>query len=238
MVVTLDFVCLRLNPETGAPEVMLQKRAKEPELGVDALVGGWIWEEPQEPAGPYDVTLDDAVTRILETKIGIQPTYLERVKPEGGMYRDENLGWSVTLPHLCLFNRTENAELQDRADISWVTVDDILSGKFELPHDHQKLVANAFEVFLNKIKYSSILLYLMPDQVTIPEIVSAYQTLGIQVSKQTIFSRWVNSGLLVETGEQKEKGGRGRSPMLYRLSEEKLTYFDSEIGKTYKARQT
>lgn len=236
MIVTLDFVCLRLSPETGIPEVMLQTRNKEPELGRDALVGGWIWEEPQEEGGAFDETLDDAVTRILSLKVGILPKYTERVKPEGGLYRDPNLGWSVTLPHLCLFNRTDTKDLEERSDISWIPVSKILSGAFDLPYDHQKLVANAYEVFLNKVKYSSILLYLLPDQVAIPEIVQAYETLGVLVSKQTIFSRWVNTGLLIETGEHQEKKGRGRAPMLYRLMEQSLSYFDSEIGKSYRPR--
>lgn len=234
MIVTLDFVCLRLSPDTGAPEVMLQKRKKAPELGKDALVGGWIWEEPAEEGGAYDKDLDDAVTRIMSEKVGMQPTYLERVKSEGGLYRDPNLGWSVTIPHLCLFNRTDIEALEERPGITWVAVSDIASGAFKLPYDHRKLVENAYEVFLNKVRYSSILLYLLPDQVTIPEIVEAYQVLGIQVSKQTVFSRWVNPGLLVETGEQKSTGSRGRAPMLYRLEEDTLSYFDSEIGKTYR----
>ena len=237
MIVTLDFVCLRLNPQTRVPEVMLQKRQKEPNLGKDALVGGWIWEKPMEEGGQYDQDLDQAVARILDQKVGVQPTYLERVKSEGGLDRDPDLGWSVTIPHLCLFNRTDNEELQERPDISWVSVQEIINGEIVLPYDHNKLVASAYEVFLNKVRYSSILLYLLPQQVTIPDIVEAYQVLNIQVSKQTIFSRWVNTGLLAETGEQKEKSGRGRAPMFYRLTETSLSYFDSEIGKSYKPKQ-
>ena len=85
MVVTLDFICLRLNPETGAPEVMLQKRKKDPEQGRFALVGGWIWEEPEESGGPYDEDLDDAQTRIIASKVGFMPSYLEQVPCEGGV---------------------------------------------------------------------------------------------------------------------------------------------------------
>ncbi|TBW55449.1 NUDIX hydrolase [Marinobacter halodurans] len=236
MIVTLDFVCLRLNRETRAPEVMLQKRQKSPELGRDALVGGWVWERPEKEGGPCDVTLDDAVARILSQKVGLQPSYLERVKPEGGLNRDPSLGWSVTLPHLCLFNRADNEALQTRPGIRWVSAESILSGEFPLPYDHGKLVASAYEVFLNKIKYSSLLLYLLPEQVAIAEIVEAYAVLGIRVSKQTVFSRWVNAGLLIETGERRESGSRGRAPMLYRLTERSLSYFDSEIGKSYKTR--
>jgi 8-oxo-dGTP diphosphatase len=237
MIVTLDFVCLRLNPENQAPEVMLQKRQKEPEIGQNALVGGWVWEEAKEVGGDFDKDLDEAVERILSQKVGMKPSYLERVKPEGSFYRDPNLGWSVTLPHLCLFNRTDTADLQDRPGISWVGVNEILSGDFPLPYDHVKLVASAYDVFLNKIKYSSIILYLLPEQVTILEIVDVYHTLGIKVSKQTIFSRWVNTGLLTETGEIKKTASRGRAPMLYRLSEESLSYFDSEIGKSYRSKR-
>jgi len=235
MIVTLDFVCLRLNPRTTVPEVMLQTREKEPEMGRDALVGGWIWEDAKD-GGAYDEDLNQAVDRILSQKVGIRPTYIERAKPEGSVFRDPTLGWSVTLPHLCLFNRTDTEVLEERPGISWISVQDVLEGACELPFDHKNLVRSAFEVFLNKVRYSSILLYLLPQDVTIPEIVEAYKTLGVQVSKQTIFSRWVNSGLLTETGQHKETGTRGKSPMLYRLNESTLSYFDSEIGKTYRAK--
>lgn len=231
MIVTLDFVCLRLNPETREPEVMLQKRTKDPELGRDALVGGWVWEKPEEPGGEYDEDLDAAVERILAKKVGLEPTYVERARPEGSLYRDPSLGWSVTLPHLCLFNQMDSDHLQGRPGISWVSVKKIVGGDCKLPFDHEKLVKSVFELFLNKVRYSSMLLYLLPRRFTIPELVGAYQILGIQVSKQTVFSRWVNPGLLVETGEHKEQVGRGRSPMFYQLNEASMSYFDSEIGK-------
>lgn len=47
MIVTLDFVCIRLHPESRAPEVLLRKRETSPEPGSYGLVGGWIREQSQ-----------------------------------------------------------------------------------------------------------------------------------------------------------------------------------------------
>lgn len=236
MVVTLDFICLRLNPETGLPEVMLQQRARGPEQGRDALVGGWIWEAPQEEGGEFDRNLDEAVRRIMERKVGLMPSYLEQVRAEGSISRDPALGWSVTIPHLSLFNRDDTEILQTRDGIRWVALDSILQGDCPLPFDHRTLVVNANEAFLNKIKYSSLLLYLLPEKVAVSQIVAAYETFGIRVTKQTVFSRWVNTGLLKETGERKSLSARGQASKLYRLEEDSLSYFDSEIGKSYGSR--
>lgn len=233
MVVTLDFVCIRLNTETGTPEVMLQKRKTEPEAGRFALIGGWIWEAPTEEGAEYDQDLQGAAHRILRTKTGFLPSYLEQVSCEGSLTRDPSLGWSVTIPYLCLFNRPEMADLESRPDIRWEPIDAILSGHVPLPFDHSLLVGKAVDAFVNKIRYSSLLLYLLPEKVTVSQIEDAYELFGVNVKKQTVFSRWINTGLLVETGELSTPT-RGRPSKLYRLTETSLTYFDSEIGKTYK----
>jgi 8-oxo-dGTP diphosphatase len=233
MVVTLDFICLRLNPESGLPEVMLQERQKGPESGRYALVGGWVWEEPASDGGGSDETLGDAVTRILKGKVGFLPSHLEKLPPEGSVTRDASLGWSVTIPFLCLFNRPDMAELDQQDGIKWEPIESILAGEYPLPFDHRKLVNIAYEAFLNKIKYSSLLLYLLPEKVAVRQIVEAYDIFGICVKKQTVFSRWVNTGLLAETGEKRSMAAKGQPSKLYGLEEESLSYFDSEIGKSY-----
>jgi ADP-ribose pyrophosphatase YjhB (NUDIX family) len=197
-------------------------------------VGGWIWDSPQGD-GELDQTLDDAVERILTAKVGFMPSYLEQVPVEGSFTRDPSLGWSVTVPFLCLFNRPTMAELERQPGIKWQPIECVLDGGYSLPFDHQKLVSTAYEAFLNKIKYSSLLLYLLPESVAISQIEDAYEIFGIKVKKQTVFSRWVNTGLLVETGERQLLAAKGQPSKLYRLKEESLTYFGSEIGKTYKS---
>jgi ADP-ribose pyrophosphatase YjhB (NUDIX family) len=236
MIVTLDFICLRMNHETGLPEVMLQERKKAPEAGRFALVGGWVWEKPAKGSDLCDRTLDDAVKRIMQNKVGFMPSYLEQFKAEGSLTRDPSLGWSVTIPHLCLFNRPDNEVLYRQAGFHWEPLQNLLDGSYPLPFDHQTLVRNAHEVFVNKIRYSSLLLYLLPEKVAIKEIVDAYALFGIRVTKQTIISRWISEGLLVDTGEKRKVTLKGPASVLYRLKEPSLSYFDSEIGKRYATR--
>lgn len=234
MIVTLDFICLRLNPENRQPEVMLKERPQGSENGRYALVGDRIREQPADSENEYDENLEDAVTRILKSKVGFLPSHLEKLPPEGSADRNPSLGWSVTIPFLCLFNRPDMAELDQLADIRWEPLDSILTGAYPLPFDHRKLVKLAYEAFLNKIKYSSLLLYLLPEKVAVSQIVDAYKTFGICVRKQTVFSRWINPGLLAETGKRRSIAARGQPSRLYQLEEASLSYFGSEIGNSYK----
>lgn len=234
MIVTLDFICLRLSPATGVPEVMLLKRNRPPAQGQFALVGGWVRENSQDPGQPSDKTLADATQRILREKVGFDPSYLEQVPCEGGLSRDPDRGWSVTVPFLCLFNRPDMQALDTRDGIRWEPVSRILGGDYTLPFDHALLAQKAFDAFLNKIRYSSLLLYLLPEKVAVSQIVNTYETLGIRVTKQTVFSRWITPGLLVDTGEHRAIARKGQPSRLYRLQETSLSYFESEIGKQYK----
>ncbi|MBY6030797.1 hypothetical protein KUV41_15645 [Halomonas sp. DP8Y7-1] len=258
MIVTLDFVCIRLHPESRAPEVLLRKREASPEPGSYGLVGGWIREQSQgqtqgqtqpqtqpqtqertqKPGEGGDSCLDDAVHRILRDKVGLAPSYLEQVRAQGSLYRDIARGWSVTIPHLCLFNRTENDRLALQDHLRWASLWDLLDSRVPLPFDHLTLVSSAYQAFVNKIKYSSLLLYLLPSEVTIGEIVDAYATFGIEVKKQTVINRWIKAGLLEETGTTRAVSSKGPPARLFRLTEPTLSYFESAIGKSLPAAPT
>ena len=232
MINTIDFACFRLNQ--GRLEVLLQKRdkPKEPAFGEFALIGGFIWDESRE-GNDRDLTLDDAIERILQQKVGLKPSYFEQVGAVGSLHRDPR-GWSMTVLHFCFFNDEDTERLAQRESMKWVAVDDIFDGQITLPFDHEKLVETAFETMGHKCTYSSLPLYLLPNHFTVAEIIRVMGLFGLDVSKQTVINRWVKSGLIEETGLKADaptpRGGKKAN--LYRLKESGLSYFNNSIGRS------
>lgn len=230
MIVTIDLACFRVTSDF-TPQVLLKRRVneKEPAYGEFALVGGWIWEKPIESGGVYDKTADNAVERIIETRIGVKPTFIEQIPSVGNESRDSR-GWSLTLPHYCLFNDSDTSKFDDSDDFKWVSVEEVLSGKEKLPFDHQKLVAKCWAAFTLKSSYSSVGMYILPDLFTFSDAIKVFANLGVKLSKQTISHRWERVGLIKGTGETRKIKAQ-RPAELFQLCEHTLTYFG--VGLEY-----
>lgn len=231
MISTLDYICVRLNGKV--PEVLLRKRDNEaePAYGEFTIIGGMVWENRIDGSEVYDKTLSNTSSRILEMKVGkgFNPSYMEVLEPMGGEDRDSR-GWSITIPHLCLFKHEDTFSLSDNGNFIWVSLEEVVSGEHKLPFDHNKLVSNAYESLINKCKYSSILFYLLSRLFTVANVVSAFNSFGYEVSKQTVINRWVKKELIVATGGfiQNLKGGKPAS--VYKVVDDQLQYFDFSVG--------
>ncbi|WP_210498926.1 NUDIX hydrolase [Vibrio crassostreae] len=224
MIVTIDLACFRVS-DNYEPQVLLRKRIKkdEPAFGEFALVGGWVWEKSLTEGGVYDKSLDEAVVRIIESKVGVTPSFLEQIPSEGSESRDSR-GWSITLPHYCLLNDGAIEKLGLDNNFKWVNVQDVISGKEKLPFDHAKLVAKCWAAFAVKASYSSVGLYILPDRFAIPDAVKVFDSMGVELSKQTVTNRWQKKGLIVDSGEKRSVSGRPPAT-LFKLNETSPSYF-------------
>lgn len=229
MVVTLDFICFRLNMTEGHIEVLLHERNQAPHAGSLALIGGWVWERSGTHGDYYDRSLEDSVKRIIDSKVGVIPSYIEQIPVRGSMKRDPSLGWSVTIPHFCIFNHSDEPKSLPGSRAVWVPIHDVLSG-MDLPFDHSELVATAYAAFINKSMYSSILLFLLPPVFIVADVVNAFQALDLNVSKQTVINRLIKTGVMVATGKQAEKAGPGKPAATYSVSGHEITYFNEIVG--------
>lgn len=224
MFVTLDFINLRFNQ--GRIEVLLSKRDNKdlPEYGKFSIQGGMVWEESLDNSGKDD-DLEQASSRIIRDKLGLSPSYVEQLQAVGSSTRDSR-GWSVTLPHLSLLSPLESHIDDDK--FRWIDIANIDTGM--LPFDHYELLTKGLSALKNKAKYTSVLLYLLNDKFTIANAVEIFSYFNLKVSKQTIHSRWVKSGLIIETGQFSQNSKGGKPASLYQLSEKELSYFDIAIG--------
>lgn len=231
MFTTLDFVCIRLNKEI--PEVLLLKREKkdEPAFGEFGLIGGMIWEKRIDGSNINDENIDDAVSRILALKVGdsFKPSYVEQMQAVGSSTRDSR-GWSITIPHLCLFKMEDTESFDNNEKFKWVSIDAIKSGEIILPFDHSKLIDNAFNSLVTKARYSSVLFYLLNKFFTVNDIIGCFGSFGFNISKQTINKRWIRNLLILPTGTVRKSETRGKASALYFQTFDKLHYFEFSLG--------
>jgi 8-oxo-dGTP diphosphatase len=230
MLTTLDFSDFRFKNNTL--ELLVQKRNNEklPAHGEFTIIGGMVWEHEIAGSDIVDENLEDSVSRILSKKIGIIPSYIEQLPVVGSAKRDSR-GWSVTLPHLCLFSADNANIFDDNNDYMWVNVEDVINDKIKLPFDHNHLVKLSFDALKNKAKYSSILLYLLSENFIVADIVEIFKYFDLNVSKQTISNRWVKSKLIEDTSQYHQGSKGGKPAKLFKLSEKTLSYFEVSIGK-------
>lgn len=220
----LDFCCFKIiNKDLF---ILLRERdnESEPEFKKFTIIGGQVREkDPRFETFDYD--LEAARKRIIEQKIGVEPSYIEELKAVGSIDRDAR-DWTITLLHYCFFY--EDKEFSD--NFKWVKVSEVLNKNINLPFDHNKLVEECYFGLKNKIKYSSIILNLLPEEFIISELVSLFSTFDLDVSKQTISNRFIRNEIIIPTGEKRKNDKGGKPALVFKLNNKNIEFFESSIG--------
>ncbi|MFN8751647.1 MAG: NUDIX hydrolase, partial [Betaproteobacteria bacterium] len=196
----------------NALQVLLVRRpdcAGEPFPGCWALPGGYIDVHK-------DASLEACAMRKLREKTGVRSPYLEQLGSWGSAKRDPR-GYTIT----CVYFALLNAEL--------VTLDH--SGKVEAPtwqpvdgdgvrerlaFDHATLLAAALQRLRNKVEYTSLPAFLLPESFTLSDLQSAYETvLNRAVDKSAFRTRMLAADFIEPTGEQRARVTR--PALRYRL---------------------
>lgn len=204
MISTVDAVVLRAGHD--GLELLLWQRPADANAfpGVWALPGGWVFED-------QDADLAATVTRLLATKVGFTPDYLEQVETIGSRDRDPR-GWSMTVLHLALVR--QSASRVSRPDICWRPVA-ALRANPQLPFDHDLLLAKALTRLAARASYSTLPLYLAEHELKLPELQRIYElALGNPLHKRAFRDRLLASGVLEDTGQRVH--GRGSPAVIYR----------------------
>jgi 8-oxo-dGTP diphosphatase len=243
MRVTIDFVSFRLIDQVI--QVLVKKRVDPalPDIGLYGLIGGAIREQ-SSPDQDDDQTLGNAMRRIVKQNFGHVPIYTEATDPVGTKVRDMTRGWSVTIPHLAFFNDLAYASFDADDDYMSLPITSVIkqkvvsaeqlksmSKKEKLAFDHARLISQCFEALKIKASYSSIALYMLGDEFTMPDIVHVFSLMGIATSKQTVINRCIKTKLIVPTGNKVRHENGGKPAVCYRLSSTNLHYFSSAVGK-------
>jgi len=180
-----------------------RKNAGEPHFGALALPGGAIHTDEDEDA-------QDAARRVVRTKLGFDPPYLEQLYTFSGRLRDPR-GWSLSVAYYSLVPEEVLQETRIEG-LEFVPADRIP----ELPFDHRAIADMAIRRLRDKSTYSSLLTFLLPSAFTIPELHAVYeQVTGSTTNLPAFRKKVLDEGIIEATGERR-KGGQHRAPDLYR----------------------
>jgi 8-oxo-dGTP diphosphatase len=212
--VTVDLVIFTVRD--GALAVLLVQR---PDAGDEPFPLAWAL-----PGGFIDVDRDAdllaCAKRKLKEKTGIVSTYLEQLGGWGSRKRDPR-GWSVTQAYFALLP-SEGLELKAGANAAaarWARIDPGADGIADrLAFDHTTILGAALERLRNKVEYTSLPAFLLPEEFTLSELQWAYEiVLGRPVEKSAFRTRVHDAGLVDKLPRQRQTGSR--PAQLYRLKD-------------------
>jgi ADP-ribose pyrophosphatase YjhB (NUDIX family) len=181
------------------------------------------------PGGFVDVDADrsllDCAVRKLREKTGIASPYLEQLGSWGGAARDPR-GWSATHAYFALIPARPVAPERgtNAADAQWFAV---TGGgvKQKLAFDHDEILEAAIQRLRGKVEYTSLPVYLMPPEFTLPELQRVYEAVLDRPLEKSAFRTRMLSADVVEPVARTRKGPN-RPAQLYRLKRAKTpTYF-------------
>jgi ADP-ribose pyrophosphatase YjhB (NUDIX family) len=194
-----------------ALRVLLVKRPNsrdDPFPDAWALPGGFV-------DVAHDKDLEQCALRKLKEKTAVHAPYLEQVGSWGNALRDPR-GWSVTHVYLALLGEAVEPLAGGNApDARWWPIDGTRV-KETLAFDHAEILKAAITRLRNKVEYTSLPAFLMPNEFTLTELQRVYEiVLGRPLEKKAFRTRVLATDLVEEVPRMKE--GRSRPAQLYRL---------------------
>jgi len=180
-----------------------RKNKDEPYFGAPALPGGVIHTDEDEDA-------QDAARRVVRTKLGFDPPYLEQLYTFSGRLRDPRR-WSLSVAYYSLVPE-QVLEQTSIEGLEFVPADSIPA----LPFDHNAIAEMAIRRLRSKSTYSSLLTFLLPAQFTIPELHAVYEQVTGSATNIAAFRKKVLDEDMIEATGERRKGGQHRAPDLYR----------------------
>jgi 8-oxo-dGTP diphosphatase len=207
--ITVDVVIFRLFD--GDLRVLLIQRAFQPYKDKWALPGGFV---------NINEHLEDAAKREMEEETGIRQVYLEQLYTFSEPRRDPR-GRVITVVYFALLSKDVVIRPGEEAtSAEWHSV----LKTPELAFDHGKILGYALQRLRYKLEYSAIGFELLPDEFTLSELQTAYESvLSEKLDKRNFRRHLLEAGILVETKRLKTAPGQGRPAMLYRYRKNAAT---------------
>ncbi|MGD9328235.1 MAG: NUDIX domain-containing protein [Cyclobacteriaceae bacterium] len=202
--------CIIFGFDKNQLNLLLTKRALEPEKGKWSLIGGFVGK---------DESLDDAATRILHKLTGLKNIYMEEVKAFSEVKRDP-VERTLSVAYYALIKMKPNMKLSAEYGAKWETTDDIP----QLIFDHLQMVEAAKKKLKTMAKHQPIGFELLPKKFTIPQLRILYEAIYEKELDKRNFSRKILSMNLLEKLDEKDKKSSKKGAYLYRF--DKKRYID------------
>ena len=206
IIVTVDVVLFALHDKKL--HVVLTRRPTEPFAGQWALPGGYVHQ--QEDADSLGAAL-----RVLGTKTGIAPPYLEQLYSFADGARDPR-GWSVSLSYFALVDQTLLASA--KAAGTNLAFDLLcVNAVPRLSFDHNRIFDVALKRLRDKSSYSILPCYLLPERFTFAQVHETYElVMGVALDKSAFRRKLTEMDVLEECKGQRI-GGAHRPAQLYQV---------------------
>jgi ADP-ribose pyrophosphatase YjhB (NUDIX family) len=208
----------------GFHENELKVLLLKPKYATDwALPGGFVAKQED---------LDNAATRVLKERTGLNKIYLQQFHTFGSPQRStKNINEhflntvGIKMPHSWMFDRfvtvgyyslVDFTEVQPKTDIfsdscEWFNIHHIPG----LILDHGKILQNALTHLQLQLNYYPIGHNLLPVKFTMPELQKLYETiLDRQLDRRNFQRKMIASGILKRLNETK-KGVAHKAPYYY-----------------------
>jgi 8-oxo-dGTP diphosphatase len=193
--------------------ILLTKRKSDAFDGYWALPGGLMY---------HGESMEEAVRRVLNDKTGVKANYAEQLYSR---VNHDPRGATVSIAYIALLG-----EQAVNSNAVWMPVREVKNIK--LAFDHNAVVEVALERLSSKVNYSTLPMHFLPQPFTLPKLQQVYEILlGEKLDKSTFRKKIDETNAIYETGEQ-VKEGAFRPAKLYRLVNDAVHNFDSNIVRS------
>ncbi|PHI20677.1 NUDIX hydrolase [Lewinellaceae bacterium SD302] len=206
--VTVDIVVFGYSGR-GNLKLLLIQRGGEPYKGHWALPGGFV---------EIDEDLETSALRELEEETGVRDLFVEQLYTFGTPDRDPR-GRVISVAYYALVNLQDHppTPASDADKAEWFDLSELP----KLAFDHADIVDTARQRLNNKVRYQPIGFELLPEEFTLAELQTLYETIleVDELNKRNFRTRIKDMDILEEVGKQ--TGVAHRPAILYRFNPEK-----------------
>ena len=192
--------CIIFGYFDGKLQVLIRPRDMQPGQGELSLMGGFVDD---------DESVDNAAKRTVMELTGLEDFYIEQVGAFGNVDRDPG----ERVVSICYFALIKAAEYRDdlklRCNATWVDYQKLPP----LYGDHNLMAHQAKKILQEKLAWSPLAFYLMPEKFTLTQLQMLFETIyGEKLDKRNFRKKLTEDNHIVSTGEiDKTTSRRGAS---------------------------
>lgn len=194
----------------GQLHVLLVQRNTEPFKGQWTLSGGFVMDNE---------SLKDAAYRKLEIETDVDNVYLEQLYTFGEVDRDPR-SRIVSTSYMAVINHKDlHAQASNYIEsLEVYSVDDLP----EMAFDHEKIINYGVERLKNKLEYTNIAQFLLPDLFSLSQLQNVYEVIFEHEYDTRNFRKKIKNLDIIEYSGQKQKNVQHRPAKLYQFKSNDL----------------
>ncbi|MBR4265376.1 MAG: NUDIX hydrolase [Bacteroidales bacterium] len=181
--------CIIFGYFDGKLQVLIRPRDMQPGKGELSLMGGFVDD---------DESVDNAAKRTVRELTGLEDFYIEQVGAFGNVDRDPG----ERVVSICYFALIKAGnykdELKSRFNAQWVDAKKVPA----LYGDHNLMVEKAEKILQEKLAWSPLAFYLIPEKFTLTQLQMLFETIyGETLDKRNFRKKLTEENHIVTTGE-------------------------------------